>query len=403
MHTTSGLAPAGLDRFRDLLTAHVESRQVPGIAALLARGGDVHVEVLGTPALDDPTPLRRDAIFRIASLTKPIVGAAAMLLIDDGVLATGDPVEKYLPELANRRVLRSLDAPLDDTVPAERPITVEDVLTFRFGFGSIMAPPDTYPIQVAVRELDLATLTPPWPPPPHTSDEWIARFATLPLLDQPGAEWRYNTAAQVLGVLLERATGRPLEEFLRARLFEPLGMADTAFSVPASKQPRFTTAYAPDPATGELHLLDRPTGGWWNTPQAMANAAGMLVSTLDDVWAFVSMLLAGGAHDGEQLISPASVAAMTQNRLTPEQRASASLFLGEQGGWGYCMATTAPITGEPPMPWGFGWDGGTGTTWRSDPVRGLTGILLTQRAMTSPEPPQVFTDFWDGAYGAIQR
>jgi len=398
----SGLDPAGLGRLHDLLSAHVERREVPGLAALVARGDGVHVEVLGTPSLDDPTPLRRDAIFRIASLTKPMVGAAAMLLIEDGELALQDPVEKFLPELAGRRVLRSLDAPLDDTVPAERSITVEDVLTFRLGFGAVVAPPDTYPIQVAERELHLATLGPPWPPPPHTSDEWIARFATLPLMRQPGAEWLYNTGAQVLGILLERASGQPLEDFLRARLFEPLGMVDTAFSVPASKQPRFTTAYAPAFDTGELHLLDEPASGWWSAPQAMANAAGMLVSTLDDMWAFVSMMLAGGAHAGDHLLSPASVAAMTQNRLTAEQRASARLFLRD-GGWGYCMGTVAPFEGEPRAPWGFGWAGGTGTTWRSDPVRGLTGILLTQRAMTSPESPAVFVDFWDGAYGAIEE
>lgn len=401
--TTPGLRPAGLERLHDRLLAHVERRDVPGLAALVARGDDVHVEVLGTPALDDPTPLRRDAIFRIASLTKPIAAAGAMALVDDGVLSVEDPVEKYLPELAGRRVLRRLEGPLDDTVPARRSITVEDLLTFRLGFGSVMAPPGTYPIQAAEEELGLKTLGPPWPPPPLTSDEWITRFATLPLLHQPGEGWLYNTGAQVLGVLLERATGRPLEAFLRARLFEPLGMADTAFSVPAVARSRFTTAYAPDEASGELRLLDPPAGGWWDGPPAMANAAGWLVSTLDDFWAFVAMLLAGGVRDGERVLSAASVAAMTRDHLTAEQRASAQQFLGEHGGWGYGMAAPGPITGEPPVPWGFGWDGGTGTTWRSDPVRGLTGILLTQRAMTSPEPPAHFADFWDAAYAAIER
>jgi CubicO group peptidase (beta-lactamase class C family) len=403
MTTTPGLRPAGLERLHVRLLAHVERRDVPGLAALVARGDDVHVEVLGTPALDDPTPLRRDAIFRIASLTKPIAAAGAVALVDDGALSLQEPVEKYLPELAGRRVLRRLDGPLDDTVPARRSITVEDLLTFRLGFGSIMAPPGTYPIQAAEQELGLMTLGPAWPPPPLTSDEWIARFATLPLLHQPGDGWRYNTGAQVLGVLLERATGRPLEAFLRSRLFEPLGMVDTAFSVPAGAWSRFTTAYTPDDATGELRLLDPPVGGWWNEPPAMANAAGMLVSTLDDFWAFVAMLLAGGVSGGERVLSSESVAAMTRDHLTAEQRASAPLFLGEHGGWGYGMAAPGPITGEPPVPWGFGWDGGTGTTWRSDPVRGLTCILLSQRAMTSPEPPPLFTDFYGAAYAAIER
>jgi CubicO group peptidase (beta-lactamase class C family) len=401
MNGTAGLNAAGLARLHDRLAHHVEQRKLPGLVALVARGSDVHVEVLGSPSFDDPAPLQRDAIFRIASLTKPIAAAGAMALVEDGMLALQDPVERYLPELADRRVLRSLESELDDTVPAERSITVEDLLTFRLGFGSIMAPPGTYPIQAAEEELRLMTLGAPWPPPPWTSDEWLARFATLPLLDQPGAEWRYNTGAQVLGVLLERVTGQSLEAFLRSRLFEPLGMADTSFSVPPNKQSRFTTAYFPDMATDELQILDPPSGGWWNQPPAMANAAGMLVSTIDDMWAFVSMLLAGGTYKETRVLSPQSVAAMTRNHLTDEQRASARLFLGEYGGWGYGMAAPGPIEGEPPIPWGFGWDGGTGTTWRSDPVRGLTGILFTQRAVTSPEPPPLITDFWEGAYAAM--
>jgi CubicO group peptidase (beta-lactamase class C family) len=142
------------------------------------------------------------------------------------------------------------------------------------------------------------TLGPPWPPPPFGSDEWIARFATLPLLHHPGAEWRYNTGAQVLGILLERASGQPLETFLCERLFEPLGMADTSFSVPVEKQGRFTTAHMPDGTGARLRVLDPPSDGWWNEPPAMANAAGMLVSTLDDFWSFVSMWWPRGVMTG---------------------------------------------------------------------------------------------------------
>jgi CubicO group peptidase (beta-lactamase class C family) len=398
---------AGLDRrragwLRERLAPSVEAREVPALVVLVARGGDVQVEVLGSLALGDARPLPRRAIFRIASLTKPITAAGAMILIDDGVVALNDPVERFIPELADRRVLRGLEAGLDDTTPAERSITVEDLLTFRLGFGAIMAPPGTYPIQDAESELGLRTLGPPWPPPPFRSDEWIARFATLPLLHQPGADWRYNTGAQVLGILLERASGQPLELFLRERLFEPLGMTDTSFSVPVEKVDRFTTAYMPEAENGTLGLLDPPTGGWWNDPPAMANGAGMLVSTLDDFWAFVSMLVAGGSHEGAQLLSPQSVAAMTVDHLTADQRASGSLFLGGQGGgWGYGMAAPGPLAGEPPVPWGYGWNGGTGTVWTSDPVRGLTGILLTTRAMTSPEPPPLFATFWQTAYAAM--
>jgi CubicO group peptidase (beta-lactamase class C family) len=397
---SAGLDAAGLRRLHDHLAAHTESGQVPGLVALLARGDDVHIEVLGHAALDDPVPLRRDAIFRIASLTKPIAAAAAMLLVDDGVLALSDPVEALLPELAGRRVLRTLESPLDDTVPAERSITVEDLLTFRLGFGSIMARPGTYPIQDAEAELGLMTLGPPWPPPPFGSDEWMARFGTLPLLHQPGAEWRYNTGAHVLGVLLERASGQPLEAFLRARLFDPLGMVDTAFSVPTEKQDRFTTDYMPDGGDG-LRVLGPPAGGWWIEPPAMANAAGWLVSTLDDFWAFVTMVVARGRHEGQELLSPGAVEAMTRDHLTAAQRASASIFLGQHGGWGYCMAAPGPTRAGPPEPSGYGWNGGTGTVWTTDPDYGLTGIVLSTRAMTSPEPPAHMVDFWDAAYGAL--
>jgi CubicO group peptidase (beta-lactamase class C family) len=384
------------------MLGYVERGEVPGLTALVARGGDVHVEVLGHPALNESTPLRRDAIFRIASLTKPITAAGAMGLVDDGVISLDEPIEKYLPELANRRVLRSMEGPIDDTVAAKRAITIEDLLTFRLGFGIVMAPPGTYPIQVAEAGLELKTLGPPWPPPPLTSDEWIGRFATLPLMYQPGEVWLYNTGARVLGILLERVAGQPLEQFLQARILEPLGMADTGFSVQGGPQSRLTAAYFPDLETGALQLLDPPVNGWASVPPASADASGMLVSTLDDYWAFVSMLLAGGEHDGRQVLSPRSVEAMTHNHLTDEQRAPNKLFFGEHGGWGYCMATPGPVSGEPPIPWGFGWNGGTGTFWLSDPVRDLTMILFTQRAMTSPEPPPIYRDFWEAAYAAIE-
>ena len=311
----------GLAGFRARLQEHVDRGAVPGMVALIACGGDVRVEVLGSAALDDPAPLTRDAIFRIASISKPIGAAGAMVLVDDGVLSLDDPVERFLPELADRRVLRSLGGPLDDTVPAARSITVEDLLTFRLGFGLVLPLPGDYPIQVEEERLGLATIGPPWPPPSFGPDEWIARFATLPLMEQPGQAWRYNTGAEVLGILIERATRRPLEVFLRERLFEPLGMRDTSFSVPPEKMSRFTTAYAPSPSNGRLDVFDLPATGWWSAPPALANVAGMLVSTVNDLWAFVSMLAAGGMRGDRRILSEAAVAAMTRNHLTDARSA----------------------------------------------------------------------------------
>jgi CubicO group peptidase (beta-lactamase class C family) len=401
---SAGLDPDGLVAVHDRLAPHVESGAVPAMAALVASGGDVHVEILGALTLGDPAPLPRTAIFRIASLTKPITAAATMALIDDGVLSLSDPVEPFLPELADRRVLRSLHGPLDDTVPAERSITVEDLLTCRLGFGCILeAAPGTFPVQQAEEELELRTLGPPWPPPQFGADEWLARFSTLPLLEQPGQAWRYNTGIHLLGFLVERVCGQRLGEHVRERFFEPLGMADTAFAVPDGAASRCTTAYAPNPATGALAVFDPAKDGWWHQRQPFDNGAGMLVSTLDDFWAFVSMIRNGGEYDGEQLLSKRSVAAMTSNHLTEGQRLSARLFLGQRGGWGYGMAAPGPVPARPPELWGYGWEGGLGSTWRSDPDRDLTCLLLTTRAMTSPEAPAHFTDFWDAADAAMRR
>ena len=265
-----GLSEEGLHRLHDTMVGHVDRGAMPGLVTLVARGGQVHVDVIGSPSFDDPRPLSRDAIFRIASLTKPITAAAAMVLVEDRAFGLDSPVAEWLPELAEPRVLRSLESELDDTVPAKRAITVEDLLTFRLGFGVVMALPDATSIRSAEAELQLTTLGPPWPPSPHTSDSWMRSFGSLPLLCQPGEQWHYNTGAQVLGVLVERAAGCPLGEFMAERLFGPLGMVDTDFSVPTEKLDWLTTAYAPDPVTGAPGVFDGVEDSWWAHPPAMA-------------------------------------------------------------------------------------------------------------------------------------
>lgn len=380
---------------RDQLAPHVEEGAVPGLVALLARGTDeVVVEALGRSAYDRPAPMRRDAVFRIASLTKPIAAATAMSLVDDGAIALDDPVDPWLPELAGRRVLRSLDAGLDDTVAAVRAITVRDLLTSTMGFGCIMAPPDTYPIQAAEAALELTTLGPPWPPCPLTSDEWIRRLGSLPLMEQPGEHWRYNTGLQVLGVLLERVAGRPLEHVMRDRIFDPLGMDDTGFHLRPHQRARLTAFYGTDPATGGPEVLDAPGHSWWDEPPAMPSAASWLLSTVDDLWAFARMILGGGVTAGGRVLSEQAVAAMTADQLSAGQRSEAELFVEADGSWGLGMRVPHAGSGAARSFNGYGWDGGTGTSWRTDPTRRLTGILLTQRAADSPEPAPLFRDFW---------
>ena len=362
----------GLERLDAVLASHVKNGSMPGLVALVARGGETHTTAVGTIAFDDPTPMATDILVRIASLTKPITAAAAMTLVEGGLLELGESVERLLPELADRRVLSSVEAELDDTVPAERPITVEDLLTFRLGFGSVMLPPGSTPIQRAEEKLQLRTLGPPWPPPTFGPDEWIARFGTLPLLAQPGERWLYNTGAQVLGVLIERAAQEPLGQVLATRLFAPLGMVDTAFSWPPKTLGRTATAYAPD-QDGTPTLFDEHEGYWAEPPQ-FPNAAGWLVSTLADYWTFAQLVRNGGVAHGHRLLSEESVAAMTTDHLSAAQREDAALFLGGSG-WGYAMAAP-PADGVDERTPGYGWEGGSGTIWRTDPKTGLTGNSL---------------------------
>jgi CubicO group peptidase (beta-lactamase class C family) len=392
--TTAAVSTDGLAHLHEVMTAHVEAGEMPGLVTLVARGDDVHIDAIGSPSFEDHTPLDRSAIFRIASLTKPITAAATMSLVDGGVLRLDQPVDDLLPELAHRRVLRAIDRELDDTVAADRPVTVEDLLSFRLGFGSVMAPPDTYPIQRAEAELGLQSIGgPPWPPVAHDVDGWMAALGSLPLMYQPGDQWLYNSSAQVLGVLLARAAGKDVETVMRERIFEPLGMPDTGFTVPEDQLSRLTTAYTSDPQTGEISVLDDPTDSWWSTPPSFPDCSGWLVSTIDDYWSFVSMLLAGGSLRGQTVLAPESVALMTTDRLSKAQREAAGIFLGEHGGWGLGMAVPAPGS-TAALPCGFGWDGGTDTTWRSNPRSGVTGILFTQRAANSPAPPPVVDDLW---------
>src|SRR6266853_771020 len=265
--STAGLSKMRLGRMHNVKTGYVERGEVPGLVTLVSRRGEVHVDAIGTRAIADSTPMRRDTIFRISSMTKPITAAATMILVEECKLRLDEPVDRWLPELAGRQVLKRLDGPLDDTVPAKRPITVRDLLTFRMGFGQMLAPPDAYPILSAANELQIG-MGPPSPSRMPAPDEWMRRLGQLPLMHQPGERWMYNTGSDVLGVLIARASGQELETFLRERLFEPLGMKDTGFSVPAASLDRLATSYWPDPESGELTVYDEAVGGQWSREPA---------------------------------------------------------------------------------------------------------------------------------------
>ncbi|HEY4701882.1 MAG TPA: serine hydrolase domain-containing protein, partial [Streptosporangiaceae bacterium] len=230
------------------MTGYVERGEVPGLVTMIARRGEGHVDAVGAMADGSEEPMRRDTIFRISSMTKPITAVAAMICVEDCLLRLDEPVDRLLPELGNRRVLRRPEADLDDTVPAHRPITVRDLLTFTMGLGIVAAEPGTVPLADALDQLELGQGMPS-PAMPPAPDEWIRRLGSLPLLYQPGERWLYNTGADVLGVMIERAVGQPFETFLAQRVFEPLGMKDTGFDVPWDKIGRLPTEYVIDPRT----------------------------------------------------------------------------------------------------------------------------------------------------------
>jgi CubicO group peptidase (beta-lactamase class C family) len=385
----------------EVLGRQIESGRMPGLVAAVSRGGETHVTAIGTTAFGSSETMQRDAIFRIASVSKPIVAAAAMTLIEEGRLHLDDPVDPWLPELANRQVLRSLDAAIDDTVPAARAITVRDLLTSRLGFGVVMVFPWRHPIQFAMAEADLMPSAAPQALP---ADEFLRRLGTLPLLHQPGEGWVYNAGSDILGILLARLTGTSLGTVLRERIFEPLGMTDTGFSAPASELHRLPTSYSPDWTTGETVVFDAPgNGSRYAAPPAFESGAGGLVSTADDLLAFGEMMLGGGTRGGTRVLSRASVALMTTDHITAEQKTRSPFYPGfwESHGWGFGMAIDTRRDQIFQTPGRFGWDGGTGTSWAVDPVEGVVGVLLTQRVMDSATPPASIVDFWTTTYAAL--
>lgn len=384
----AGLTAGGLERLHAAAQQHVGATRVPGLVALVSRGDQVHVEALGQLTIGG-APVARNSLFRIASTTKPITAAAALALVAEGLIGLDEPVDRLLPELAGRRVLRRMDGPLADTVPAVRAITIRDLLTFTFGFGMVLemfTSPAPWPVVQAADELHLSTIGAPNPDVPPDPDRWIAGLGSLPLMAQPGERWMYNTGAQVLGVLLARAAGLSFPDVLRTRVFEPLGMRDTAFWT--TQTHRLATSYQPTP--DGLVVWDEPDGRWSRPPAFPDGAAGLL-STADDLLAFARMLAGGGAP-----VLPAdAVRAMTSDQLTATQKArgglGADFFRGRSWGFGLSVLDNGA----------YGWDGGLGTSWLVDPDHDLTVIVLTQRMFENSDTPQVHRDIQAAAYAAL--
>ncbi|HUZ77025.1 MAG TPA: serine hydrolase domain-containing protein [Chloroflexota bacterium] len=357
----------------DIVQRAVEEGQVPGVVAAVARGDRLDVATAGSMAFGGP-PMRRETLFRITSMTKPITAAAILSLVDEGAVTLDGPIDELLPELGNRQVLIRPDGPLNETMPADRSITARDLLTFTWGFGmqgAMFLSAEPWPIVTAAAQRELGTFGPPEPARKPDPDTWLARLGELPLLAQPGERWLYNAGSLVLGVLAARAANTRFDDVLRERVLAPLGMHDTAFY--AADVDRLCTAYHHQ--HGQFEVSD-PPDGQWSRPPAFPDGAAGLVSSIDDVVAFGRMLMDGGGS----VLKAATVAEMTRNQLSEVQRTNVwpgFSFLDGRG-WGYGLSVLEDGS--------YGWDGGFGTTWLNIPSRDMTVVVLTQTADESGLP-----------------
>ena len=383
---TGYLAPERTARVRERLDRLVESRFVPGAVALMAHRGQVHVEATGNLAFEgagSATPMAGDTICRMASMTKPVVAAAVLALVEDGVLRLDDPVDDLLPELADMRVLADPAGPLTDTVPAARPITLRDLLDCTLGTGMVL---DDSPIAQALDAVDEAE-----------PDAWLARLGALPLVRQPGENWLYDTGAQVTGVLVARAAGKSFGEVLRERIFDPLGMKDSGFSVAGGDLDRFATAYAKDDAPDGSPVVEDAPDGRWSRPPAFESGGGGLVSTGNDFLTFGMELLSG-----ERVLSRASVELLTSDHLTPGQKALSGFGPDyfDTMGWGFGVSV---VTGPDPSGQAvgtYGWPGLWGTAWYNDPVEQTATVVIMQRAHAGNQRLPMWEEFWRTVNGS---
>jgi CubicO group peptidase (beta-lactamase class C family) len=357
----------------------VDSKQLAGAATLVWRDREAQAACVGWRDKEANLPVERNTIFRIASMTKPITSVAALMLVDEGRIALNGSIARYAPEFSHMRVLRSPDGPLDETDPAERPITFEDLLTHRAGLT--YADFHRGPIAEAYRDALGGDIDSDIAP-----DEWIARLAQLPLIGQPGSAMYYGRATDLLGLLIARIEGVPLGEVLNRRIFDPLGMKDTSFRVPPEKRDRRAAAYGFDE---EGRLTKRVT---WSgvvvaeRPEDMAYESGGsgLWSTIDDYLNFARLFVGDGRVDGVRLLRPETLATMVTNQLTDSQRANSG-WLGRKPfavgrGFGLGVSVVLETDKADLMRRGsvgtVSWPGAYGGWWQAEPMDNSVLIFL---------------------------
>jgi len=360
----------------------VDEQEFAGIVSLVARHGKVvSADVYGMQDLAARTPLQRDTIFRIYSMTKPITGVAMMMLYEDGKWHPDDPLSKYIPEFAGLKVYTGANP---DGTPAlkapKRPPTVGDLMSHTAGF--------TYGLFGNTPVDKLYQADNPLAAP--NLREFVAKMSKLPLLYEPGEQWVYSVSVDIQGYIVEKLSGQPLPDFMRTRIFEPLGMADTAFSVPQNKLARLATVYQMDVPSHKLNPQPRDPN--ITATPGMASGGGGLYSTANDYLRFAQMLLNGGELEGHRLLAPATVALMRANHLPPalmDVRFGIGLYRLRSGfGFGYDVAVfedpqkVGSITGKGT----YLWDGAAGTWFWIDPSNDVVFVGMIQRMVAGGMP-----------------
>ncbi len=382
------------------MLTYIDAGAISGaVTAVYQHGRLVHSDVLGFMDRASETPMQQDSIFRICSMTKPITSVAIMMLQEEGKLRLTDPVAKLLPELAEPVVLKDPAGSLGNTTPALTPITIRDLLAHTSGLAYAFT--STGPLSKALTEKGLLGSG-----SDLTSDEWMKRLGALPLAYQPGTRWHYSLSTDVLGVIVERASGIPFAEYLKTRLFAPLGMVDTGFHVPAEKLDRLTTNYAVNPENGEVVVFDHPTQTIYAAPKAFASGGGGLVSTADDYSRFARMLAGRGELDGVRILSRKSIELMTSNTLTDQEREAvpfgARFFAAGRGfGMGVSVVAVSLSTASLGSVGQNGWGGAAGTWYWVDFEEDLVGLMMIQLMGAGQEMP-IRADFENAVYQAVE-
>lgn len=376
-----------------LLDHLVAGQTLPGASVLVLQDGrEAYYHEAGFQDVQARTPLRRDTIFRIYSMTKPVTAAAVMALVDAGKLKLDDALSKHVPEFSELGVFSGRHGDIIETTPA-RPIRIIDLLTHTAGFSYWFQPQS--PVAAFYADKVGAGRFEPWRfDPTHGGLDGLARsLSQVPLVSQPGERWHYSMALEVAGIVIERVSGQRLDVFMTSRLFDPLGMRDTGFAVDPAKAPRLASLYEPG-ADGGLQRVEAGEASALLGPVPGLSGGGGLTSTIDDYARFAQMLLNGGEVAGDRVLSRDAVRQMTSNQLQPEQLAElpelAAFGLGGTGdglgfGLGGAVALAPPANGVPVAPGEYSWGGAASTTFWIDPANRLVVLFMTQVIPPSPE------------------